>query len=417
MAFSVRPYGSVTLFIKLATLLTMTALYLTKGREKSLLRRHPWVFSGSVQRVEGKALSGETIDIYDSQGKWLARGAYSPMSQIRARVWTFQQDEEINRDFFIHHLQRAQHWRGWVAQRGGLDSYRLVAGESDGLPGVTIDRFQNFLVLQLLSAGAEYQRATLLCALQHCYPECSIYDRSDVAVRKKEGLPLSHGPVQGDLPPELLSITEHGMKLLVDIQHGHKTGFYLDQRDSRLAARNYAAGCRVLNCFSYTGAFAVSALMGGCEQVISVDTSQAALDIAKQNVMLNQLDLSKAEFIRDDVFQLLRNYRTQGEKFDLIIMDPPKFVENKNQLSGACRGYKDINLLALQLLNPGGILLSFSCSGLMPTDLFQKILADAALDAGCDVQFIAQFRQAADHPVIATYPEGLYLKGFACRVM
>ncbi|MGP3155805.1 23S rRNA (cytosine(1962)-C(5))-methyltransferase RlmI [Serratia marcescens] len=392
-------------------------LYLAKGREKSLLRRHPWVFSGAVQRVEGKAHSGETIDILDSQGKWLARGAYSPESQIRARVWTFQQDEEINIDFFIRRLQQAQSWRDWVAQRDGLDGYRLIAGESDGLPGITIDRFQNFLVLQLLSAGAEYQRPALLSALQHCYPECSIYDRSDVAVRKKEGLPLAQGPVFGDLPPELLPITEHGMKLLVDIQQGHKTGFYLDQRDSRLAARNYSAGRRVLNCFSYTGAFAVSALMGGCAQVISVDTSQAALDIAKQNVELNKLDLNKTEFVRDDVFQLLRNYRTQGEKFDLIIMDPPKFVENKNQLASACRGYKDINMLALQLLNPGGILLSFSCSGLMPTDLFQKILADAAVDAGRDVQFIEQFRQAADHPVIATYPEGLYLKGFACRVM
>ncbi|MBH2747394.1 23S rRNA (cytosine(1962)-C(5))-methyltransferase RlmI [Serratia marcescens] len=392
-------------------------LFLAKGREKSLLRRHPWVFSGAVQRVEGKAHSGETIDILDSQGKWLARGAYSPESQIRARVWTFQQDEEINIDFFIRRLQQAQSWRDWVAQRDGLDGYRLIAGESDGLPGITIDRFQNFLVLQLLSAGAEYQRPALLSALQHCYPECSIYDRSDVAVRKKEGLPLAQGPVLGDLPPELLPITEHGMKLLVDIQQGHKTGFYLDQRDSRLAVRNYSAGRRVLNCFSYTGAFAVSALMGGCAQVISVDTSQAALDIAKQNVELNKLDLNKAEFVRDDVFQLLRNYRAQGEKFDLIIMDPPKFVENKNQLASACRGYKDINMLALQLLNPGGILLSFSCSGLMPTDLFQKILADAAVDAGRDVQFIEQFRQAADHPVIATYPEGLYLKGFACRVM
>ena len=392
-------------------------LFLAKGREKSLLRRHPWVFSGAVQRVEGKALSGETIDILDSQGKWLARGAYSPESQIRARVWTFQQDEEINIDFFIRRLQQAQSWRDWVAQRDGLDGYRLIAGESDGLPGITIDRFQNFLVLQLLSAGAEYQRPALLSALHHCYPECSIYDRSDVAVRKKEGLPLAQGPVLGDLPPELLPITEHGMKLLVDIQQGHKTGFYLDQRDSRLAARNYSAGRRVLNCFSYTGAFAVSALMGGCAQVISVDTSQAALDIARQNVELNKLELNKAEFVRYDVFQLLRNYRAQGEKFDLIIMDPPKFVENKNQLASACRGYKDINMLALQLLNPGGILLSFSCSGLMPTDLFQKILADAAVDAGRDVQFIEQFRQAADHPVIATYPEGLYLKGFACRVM
>lgn len=396
----------------------MTArLILAKSREKSLLRRHPWVFSGAVHRVEGKANSGETIDIVDSQGKWLARGAYSPSSQIRARVWTFKQDEDIDIEFFIRRLQQAQNWRDYIAKRDGLDGYRLIAGESDCLPGITIDRFQNFLVLQLLSAGAEYQRAPLIAALQHCYPECAIWDRSDVAVRKKEGLELTQGHVVGDEPPALLPIQEHGMSLLVDIKEGHKTGFYLDQRDSRLAARNYAAGRNVLNCFSYTGAFAVSALMGGCTKVTNVDTSQAALDVARQNVELNKLDLSKAEFVREDVFQLLRKYRTEGQQFDMIVMDPPKFVENKNQLASACRGYKDINMLALQLLRPGGILLSFSCSGLLPTDLFQKILADAALDAGREIQFVEQFRQAADHPVTGAYPEGLYLKGFACLVM
>lgn len=390
---------------------------LAKGREKSLLRRHPWVFSGAVARMEGKAAPGETIDIVDHQGKWLARAALSPASQIRARVWTFDPNETIDIAFFTRRLNQAQQWRDWLAKKDGLDSYRLIAGESDGLPGVTIDRFGNFLVLQLLSAGAEYQRPALVSALQACYPECSIYDRSDVAVRKKEGMELAQGPVSGELPPDLLAIEEHGMKLLVDIKGGHKTGYYLDQRDSRFATRRYVEGKRVLNCFSYTGGFAVSALMGGCRQVISVDTSQDALDVAKQNVELNQLDLSKAEFVRDDVFKLLRKYRDQGETFDVIVMDPPKFVENKSQLHGACRGYKDINMLAIQLLNPGGILLTFSCSGLMTTDLFQKIVADAATDAGRDVQFIEQFRQAADHPVIASYPEGLYLKGFACRVM
>ncbi|MEH5011276.1 23S rRNA (cytosine(1962)-C(5))-methyltransferase RlmI [Phytobacter diazotrophicus] len=392
-------------------------LVLAKGREKSLLRRHPWVFSGAISRMEGKARLGETIDIVDAQGKWLARGAFSPESQIRARVWTFDKDELIDIAFFTRRLQQAQQWRDWLAERDGLDSYRLIAGESDGLPGVTIDRFGNFLVLQLLSAGAEYQRAAIISALQTLYPQCSIYDRSDVAVRKKEGLALAQGPVVGELPPDLLPIQENGMKLYVDIKAGHKTGYYLDQRDSRLATRRYVADKRVLNCFSYTGGFAVSALMGNCRQVVSVDTSQEALDVAKKNVELNKLDLSKAEFIRDDVFKLLRKYRDQGETFDVIVMDPPKFVENKGQLQGACRGYKDINMLAIQLLNPGGVLLTFSCSGLMTTDLFQKIIADAAIDAGRDVQFIEQFRQAADHPVIAPYPEGLYLKGFACRVM
>ncbi len=389
---------------------------LAKGREKSLLRRHPWIFSGGVARMEGKARSGETIDIVDHQGKWLARGAYSPSSQIRARVWTFDRNEDIDSAFFERRLQQAQTWRAWLAERDGLDSYRLIAGESDGLPGVTIDRFGNFFVLQLLSAGAEYQRAAIISALQNLFPDCAIYDRSDVAVRKR-GTGAGPGAGGGRTAPALLPITEHGMKLLVDIQGGHKTGYYLDQRDSRLATRRYVADKRVLNCFSYTGGFAVSALMGGCRQVTSVDTSQEALDVARQNVEINGLDLSKAEFVRDDVFKLLRKYRDQGEKFDVIVMDPPKFVENKSQLMGACRGYKDINMLAIQLLNPGGVLLTFSCSGLMTTDLFQKIIADAAIDAGRDVQFIEQFRQAADHPVIATYPEGLYLKGFACRVM
>ncbi len=392
-------------------------LFLAKGREKSLLRRHPWIFSGAVQRLEGKPQSGETIDICDDKGNWLARAAYSPSSQIRARVWSFQADEDIDVDFFVRRLTTAQRLRDVLAARDGLDAYRLIAGESDGLPGITIDRYGRFMVLQLLSAGAEYHRAALTLALQQCYPSCSIYDRSDVAVRKKEGLELASGVIVGDTPPELLSIREHDMAIQVDISQGHKTGFYLDQRDSRLAARKYAAGRRVLNCFSYTGAFSVSVLIGGCSQVQSVDTSQHVLDIAKSNIELNGLDLAKAEFVREDVFQLLRKYREQGRQFDMIIMDPPKFVENKNQLASACRGYKDINMLAMQLLAPEGILMTFSCSGLMTTDLFQKIIADAALDAHRDVQFIEQFRQAADHPVMAPYPEGLYLKGFACRVI
>lgn len=405
------------LFSGLVYLMMTKRLFLAKGREKSLLRRHPWIFSGAVQRLEGKPQSGETIDICDDKGQWLARAAYSPSSQIRARVWTFLADEDIDVEFFVRRLTAAQGFRDLLAARDGLDAYRLIAGESDGLPGITIDRYGRFFVLQLLSAGAEYHRPTLTLALQHCYPDCAIYDRSDVAVRKKEGLELARGVIVGETPPELLAIREHDMAILVDITQGHKTGFYLDQRDSRMAARKYAAGRRVLNCFSYTGAFSVSVLLGDCLQVTSVDTSQHVLDIAKSNIELNHLDVSKAEFVREDVFQLLRAYREQGRQFDMIIMDPPKFVENKNQLASACRGYKDINMLAMQLLAPEGILLTFSCSGLMTTDLFQKIIADAALDAHRDMQFIEQFRQAADHPVMAPYPEGLYLKGFACRVI
>ncbi|TKI07565.1 23S rRNA (cytosine(1962)-C(5))-methyltransferase RlmI [Martelella alba] len=392
-------------------------LFLAKGREKSLLRRHPWIFSGAVQRIEGQAHAGETIDIHDAAGHWLARGAYSPQSQIRARVWTFEAEEAIDTEFFIRRLNTAQQWRDLLAKRDNLDAYRLIAGESDGLPGVTIDRYGHYLVLQLLSAGAEYQRANLLAALQQCYPLCAIYDRSDAAIRKKEGLTPTSGVVVGEAPAPLLPIHEHDMTLLVDIAQGHKTGFYLDQRDSRHAARKYAAGRRVLNCFSYTGAFGVAVIKGECRQVTNVDTSQHVLDIARRNIELNALDTGKAEFTREDVFTLLRRYREQGRQFDMIIMDPPKFVENKNQLAGACRGYKDINMLAIQLLAAEGILLTFSCSGLMTRELFQKIIADAALDAHRSLQFIEEFRQAADHPVIAPYPEGLYLKGFACRVI
>lgn len=392
-------------------------IILAKGREKSLLRRHPWIFSGAIERVEGKPLSGETLDVFDKGGNWLARAAWSADSQIRGRVWTFDRDEQIDQDFFVRRLQQAQQWRNVVVARDDLTGYRLIAGESDGLPGITIDRYDNFLVLQLLSSGAEFQRLNLMNALRECYPECNIYERSDVAVRKKEGLKQVTGLLHGEEPPKLLPIRENGVQILVDIKEGHKTGFYLDQRESRLAASRYVNGKKVLNCFCYTGAFGLFALKGNCKQVVNVDVSQPALDIARQNAELNGFDMSRAEFVRADVFKLLREYREQGEKFDVIIMDPPKFIENKGQLAGGCRGYKDINMLAMQLLNPGGTLLTYSCSGLMESGLFQKILADAALDAKREVQFVEQFTQAADHPVLSTYPEGLYLKGFACRVI
>lgn len=392
-------------------------IILAKGREKSLLRRHPWIFSGAIERVEGKPLSGETLDVFDKGGNWLARAAWSADSQIRGRVWTFDRDEQIDQDFFVRRLQQAQQWRNVVAARDDLTGYRLIAGESDGLPGITIDRYDNFLVLQLLSSGAEFQRLNLMNALRECYPECNIYERSDVAVRKKEGLKQVTGLLHGEEPPKLLPIRENGVQILVDIKEGHKTGFYLDQRESRLAASRYVNGKKVLNCFCYTGAFGLFALKGNCKQVVNVDVSQPALDIARQNAELNGFDMSRAEFVRADVFKLLREYREQGEKFDVIIMDPPKFIENKGQLAGGCRGYKDINMLAMQLLNPGGTLLTYSCSGLMESGLFQKILADAALDAKREVQFVEQFTQAADHPVLSSYPEGLYLKGFACRVI
>ncbi|AJR09029.1 methyltransferase domain-containing protein [Photobacterium gaetbulicola] len=395
----------------------MTAsIYLVKGREKSLRRRHPWVFSRGIQRVEGKPSLGETVDIFDHKGEWLARGAFSPQSQIRVRVWTFDRSEKIDVDFFVNRLKTAQGLRDILAARDGLTGYRLIAAESDGLPGITIDRYQNFLVCQLLSAGAEAQKDALVEALNICYPECSVYERSDVSVRKKEGLKQRTGVLSGEEPPKFVTIEENGVKINVDIVGGHKTGFYLDQRDSREAAVKYVNGKRVLNCFCYTGGFGLYALKGGASQVVNVDVSQPALDTARMNAEANGYPLENAEFLNADVFKLLREYRERGELFDVVIMDPPKFAESKSQLVGACRGYKDINMLAMQILKPGGTLLTYSCSGLMDNNLFQKIIADAALDANREVQFIERFSQAADHPLDSAYPEGFYLKGFACYV-
>ncbi|EGQ9882485.1 class I SAM-dependent methyltransferase [Vibrio vulnificus] len=394
------------------------AIYLVKGREKSVVRRHPWIFSRGIDRVEGNPQLGETVDVYGHDGKWLAKAAYSPESQIRARVWSFEK-QDINRAFFVKRIQDAQLLREDVIERDGLTGYRLIAAESDGMPGVTIDRYQNFFVCQLLSAGAEHQKQNIVDALIEVFPDCNVYERSDVSVRKKEGLQETTGVLHGEMPPKSVVIEENGVKISVDIVGGHKTGFYLDQRDSRQQAMKYVKDKEVLNCFSYTGGFGLYALKGGAKRVINADVSQPALDTAKFNAELNEFDISKkrAVFLNADVFKLLREYRDQGTKFDVVIMDPPKFAESKAQLNGACRGYKDINMLAMQILNPGGTLLTYSCSGLMDQVLFQKIIADAAVDAGRSVKFVERFEQAADHPTDTAYPEGFYLKGFACKVL
>ncbi|MBA5762934.1 class I SAM-dependent methyltransferase [Vibrio sp. 404] len=394
------------------------AIYLEKGRDKSLRRKHPWIFSRGISRVEGEPQLGETVDVFANDGQWLAKAAYSPNSQIRARVWSFEK-QSIDRDFFVKRIREAQLLREDVIERDGLTGYRLIAAESDGLPGITIDKYQDYLVCQLLSAGAEYQKQHLVDALIEVFPTANIYERSDVAVRKKEGLEETTGVLHGQLPPKSVVIEENGVKISVDIVGGHKTGFYLDQRDSRLQSMKYVNNKDVLNCFSYTGGFGLYALKGGAKRVINADVSQPALDTAKLNAELNEFDISKkrAVFLNADVFKLLREYRDQGTKFDVVIMDPPKFAENKAQLNGACRGYKDINMLAMQILRPGGTLLTYSCSGLMEQNLFQKIIADAAVDAGRQVKFVERFEQAADHPTDTAYPEGFYLKGFACKVL
>lgn len=391
-------------------------IMLNPSREKSLLRRHPWVFSKAINKVIGKPLSGETIDIYDSKGNWIAKGAFSPISQIRVRIWSFNKDEAIDEDFFRSRIIKAKQLRNKVIEDGELSGYRLIAGESDNIPGLTIDVYNNILSCQLLSAGVEFHRHVIFKILAEIFPNFGIYERSDVDVRKKEGLELTKGWISEPLNSTETIINEHGIKIKVDVEQGHKTGFYLDQRDSRLAAGRYAKGKTILNCFSYTGTFSLHCAKAGAKEVSNVDVSQPALELAKENLALNNLEDKNVNFIKQDVFKLLRQFREQGKTFDMIILDPPKFADSKAQLNGACRGYKDINMLAMQLLNKNGILLTFSCSGLMDANLFQKVVADAALDAKREGRIIERLHQAGDHPISLNYPEGYYLKGLVCQM-
>lgn len=394
----------------------MPSLTLQDSREKSLKRQHPWIFSKAVLKVNGKPADGQTVAVYSSKGEWLCYAAYSSQSQIRARAWSFVQSDVIDDAFFHRRIARAWLLRTELYDLTDTTGLRVVAAESDGLPGVTIDKYNTILVCQLLSAGADTWRDAIVKALVALFPGHSIYERSDVDVRKKEGLQPTTGWLHLPRDSGEVVIKEHGMSLLVDVIHGHKTGFYLDQRASRAAAKRYANAKTVLNCFSYTGTFGVAALQGGALSVTNADLSELALNTALKNAELNQLNLTKIENVKFDVFKLLRQYREQGKQFDMVILDPPKFAESKAQLMGACRGYKDINMVAMQIVKPGGLLLTFSCSGLMEDSLFQKIVADAALDAKRDCLFIEKLSQDSDHPVASFYPEGSYLKGLVCKI-
>ncbi len=386
---------------------------LQPGREKSLVRKHPWIFTSAIKTHTGKLHSGDTVDVQSASGTWLGRGAWSPDSSIRVRIWTFDESEVIDNAFFLRRIESAALARQRL--QPVTNAVRIVASESDGLPGVTIDRYDDVLVCQLLSAGAERHRDKIVWALRKVFPECAILERSDVNIREKEGLPLLTQTLHGEIPAEVL-ISEHKHNFSVDVHAGHKTGFYLDQRFNRQAIAAYAKDKNVLNCFSYTGSMAVYCLAGGAKHVTNLDSSENVLQIARQQIKLNNLDSAACEFVAADVFAALRKYRAEGRKFDLIILDPPKFVENKQHLVQACRGYKDINMLAMQLLNSNGILATFSCSGLMPEELFHKVVADAALDAKRTVQFLEKLSQDSDHLVLSTFPEGYYLKGLICRV-
>ena len=393
-------------------------LVLKPGREKSLQRRHPWIFSGGVARVDGDPVSGATVDLLSAKGDFLARAAYSPSSQIRARVWTFDPSEPVDTDFFRRRLHRSISARYSLLSvlDSPLSALRLVHAESDGLPGLIVDRYAGTLVVQFLSAGVEFWRETIADVLREETGLQSIYERSDADVRELEGLPIRVGPLRGSINHSpLITITENNLKFNINLETGHKTGFYLDQRANRLRVRELADARDVLDCFCYSGGFSVNALAGGAKSVLSVDASAEALVLCRENVAINSLPISRHSVLEGDVFQLLRKFRDEARSFDLIVLDPPKFAPTAAQAEKAARGYKDINLLAFKLLRPSGYLVTFSCSGGVDVALFQKIVASAALDAGVDAQILEHLEQAPDHPVALNFPEGAYLKGLVCR--
>ncbi len=389
----------------------MNVLTLKPGREKSLKRRHPWIFSGAIGRVDGTPDGGETVEVRSATGETLALAAYSPQSQIRARVWSFARETKVDAGFFRARLAAAIALRRHAELARHTNAMRLVHAESDGLPGLIVDRYADVLVVQFLSAGAERWRDALLDALVELTGCEAVYERSDADVRTLEGLPPRTGFVRGNSNASRCPIVEHGLGFRVDIGEGQKTGFFLDQRANRQHVRALSQGRNVLDCFCYTGGFAVAALAGGAKRVLALDSSAPALDVARENLAANPFDASKVEFVQADVFGHQRLLRDRGERFDLIVLDPPKFAPTAAQANNAARAYKDINLLACKLLAPGGMLATFSCSGGISAELFQSIVAGAALDAGVDGKIVGRFGPDADHPVALNFPEGDYLKG------
>jgi 23S rRNA (cytosine1962-C5)-methyltransferase len=387
----------------------MKALRLKDGKERSLLRRHPWIFESAIAKGGGDP--GETVRVESHKGDFLAWAAFSPSSKIRARAWSFDEKQRIDAAFLATKVAAAVRARARFDIRS--DAMRLVHGESDGLPGLIVDRYGDTLVAQFLSAGVERWKAALADALLAETGLTRLYERSDTNSRSLEGLPEAKGWLRGDGPTEL-TIQEHGWQLTLDIATGHKTGFYLDQRDSRHKFAEHArrlAFQRVLNCYCYTGGFTVAALAGGAAHVMSIDSSAPALERAKAHVALNGFDAARADFLDADVNASLRRFIEEGRTFDAIVLDPPKLAPTAAHAERAARAYKDINRLALKLLEPGGVLFTFSCSGGISADLFHKIVASAGADAGVDGYITERLAGAPDHPMTLEFPEGEYLKG------
>lgn len=394
----------------------MPAVILKKGKEHLVHSKHPWIFSGAIEKFKNVTQNGETVVVKSFDGKELALGAISLHSQIAVRIWSFDVNQNIDEDYFAERIQSAIELRNKIINYDVTNVYRLINSESDLIPGLITDIYSDYTVCQFLSSGAEFWKDKIVDILKQKLNLKNIYERSDTDSRRKENLEERAGVLSGNEPPDLVEVIENNFKFLVDIKSGHKTGFYIDQRDNRKTLSDFAKDKSVLNCFSYTGGFSIYAHSSMAKSITNIDSSTAALNILSKNFSVNNFTLDKVENIEGDVFQVLRKFRDERRTFDLVILDPPKFAESASQINKAARGYKDINLLAMKILNPGGLLFTFSCSGHITQELFRKIVDDAAIDSGRSVKFIKQLTQSADHPVLSSFPEGLYLKGFVCEV-
>ncbi|MGY4538824.1 23S rRNA (cytosine1962-C5)-methyltransferase [Mucilaginibacter sp. UYNi724] len=394
----------------------MIDVVLKKGKEKAVLHKHPWVFSGAIENVKGEPANGEIIRLLDSKNGFLAYGFYNDQSRVAVRLLEWDESVTVDDNWFREKVQVAVAGRAHILADGTTDTCRLIFSESDYLPGLIVDKYADHLAVQVLTLGMQNAMPVIIDELNALLKPTSIFDKSDATSRSHEGLETTNVLLAGNQPPELVMVKENGISYGINIAEGQKSGFYCDQRYNRQLLASYAKGKRMLDCFSYTGGFTLNAFKHGAASVTSVDSSALALETLEENIRLNKFEGTVHNAIKSDVNVQLRKFRDEDAKFDIIVLDPPKYAPSRSALDRASRAYKDLNRLGMQLLNSGGLLATFSCSGAMDMETFKQVLAWAALDAGKQVQFIYQFHQPEDHPVRASFPEGEYLKGLLCRV-
>lgn len=394
----------------------MYSVRLKKGKEKAVRQLHPWVFSGAIEKIKGSPQNGDIVMLTDSNDTFLAYGFFNDKSRVAVRLLEWNLETEINESWWRQKVATAVKYREGL-YNDQTNTFRLIFSEADFIPGLIVDRYADFLSVQILTSGVERVKHIIIDELQKLLKPKGIFDRSDASARAHEGMePSSGGVLSGIEPPEFVSVRENGIVYHVNIAEGQKSGFYCDQRDNRRLVAQHTSGKKVLDCFSYSGGFSLNAFLAGASEVVSVDSSALAIETLKRNIEINNFGKMPHRLIQSDVNKQLRAFRESGDKFDVIILDPPKYAPSRSALTKAARAYKDLNRLAMLLLNEGGLLATFSCSGAVDLATFKQILAWAALDAGKEVQFIGQFAQPSDHPVRSSFPEGEYLKGLLCRV-